>query len=142
MEKCICILEPNGDNGLEGYNLNWEYRYESREKDKNGKPYFRVYIDEEDSYDTCGVNTFYKYFKHKSKEQLSLETLMIPYLLTKDDDFIMKVYNHYILDRQVEHYVTDDMLVLKITEHMESHLGGEWRKRWIYVGAGYIGIRL
>lgn len=61
-QKCVCIEEPMSDSGLEGYNRKDEYEFEFREKDKNGKPYYRVYHDAE-HYETCGVNTFKKYFK-------------------------------------------------------------------------------
>ena len=141
MEKCICILEPNGDHGLEGYNLNWEYRYEHLEKDKNGNPYYRVYIDEEDSYDTCGVNTFHKYFKPQSKEQLSLETYMVKYILIQDP-LMMGIYD-IIKKGKVNYTLEDNYLTVDLTNAISDFLRSQkLSANWHYAGAGNIGIRL
>jgi len=59
---CLCVLEPAGHCGLEGFNIKSTYRYERRPKDKNGRPYYRVYHSD-DYYETCGPNIFKKYFK-------------------------------------------------------------------------------
>lgn len=62
LSYCTCINEPMGANGLEGFVRNEKYRFEYREKDKNGKPYYRVYHDST-YYETCGVDTFKKFFQ-------------------------------------------------------------------------------
>jgi hypothetical protein len=60
--KCICIYEPRGDHGLEGYQLNDTYLFQIC-YDKKGK-YYRVFPTEEtDYYETCGPIIFKKYFK-------------------------------------------------------------------------------
>ena len=64
---CICISSPMGRNGLESYDQGETYRYERREKDKNGRPYYRVYPDKNSNYyETCGVMIFKKFFKHQN----------------------------------------------------------------------------
>jgi hypothetical protein len=61
--KCICIYEPRGDHGLEGYQLNDTYLFQIC-YDKKGKKYYRVFPTEEtDYYETCGPIIFKKYFK-------------------------------------------------------------------------------
>jgi len=58
---CICIREPRGDHGLEGYSIGERYRFQRCENDKS---YYRVYPnDETDYYETCSVGVFKKYFK-------------------------------------------------------------------------------
>ena len=59
--QCICVSEPRADASLEGFNYRETYKYEYMEKDKDGNPYYRVYHST-DYYETCGVNTFKKYF--------------------------------------------------------------------------------
>jgi len=54
---CLCIYEPNGDGGLEGYNLKQEYGFKHMSRDKKGQPYYR-----DSYYETCGPGTFKKYF--------------------------------------------------------------------------------
>lgn len=63
--KCICFFEPRGNNGLEGYCLNQTYKYEFIAKDKNGKPYYRIYpdVDFKEYYEVCGPTVFKRYFK-------------------------------------------------------------------------------
>jgi hypothetical protein len=58
---CVCIDEPNGDSGLEGFNRNDRYKYQLK-TDAKGKYYYKIYHDDEYS-ETCGVNTFKKYFE-------------------------------------------------------------------------------
>lgn len=61
-----CLMEPRGDNGLEGYQLNSDYPYEYVDKDKYGKPFYRVFPDKRDTpdyYETCGPKAFHQYFK-------------------------------------------------------------------------------
>jgi hypothetical protein len=65
---CECIAEPMGESGLEGYNEGDWYIYEHMSEDKNKKPYYRIYNNGEYGillgyYETCGVNTFKKFFK-------------------------------------------------------------------------------
>lgn len=58
---CICVESPMSDSGLEGFNEKEEYKYQLK-IDKKGKDYYKIYHDE-DYAQTCGVNTFKKYFK-------------------------------------------------------------------------------
>lgn len=62
-----CVFEPRGDNGLEGYQLGDKYCYQAMDKDKNGKPYYRVYPESSNGfgtyYETCGPTIFAQYFK-------------------------------------------------------------------------------
>lgn len=63
LKDCICIEAPMGANGLEGYVEKEMYKYQRMEKDRKGEPYYRIYFpDDLLNYDTCGVNTFKKYF--------------------------------------------------------------------------------
>lgn len=65
LKDCICLEAPMGSNGLEGYVPKEKYKYQRMEKDRNGEPYYRIYFpDDLTSYETCGVNTFKKYFCH------------------------------------------------------------------------------
>jgi len=62
MHYCLCIYEPRGDNGLEGFLLNSIYKYEKK-KDSQGF-YYRIFpIFGYDYYETCGPNVFKKHFK-------------------------------------------------------------------------------
>ena len=66
---CRCIYEPRGENGLEGYLCGEKYRYEYRERDRDGKPYYRVYpVFLNNYYETCGTKVFSRYFKKIFKE--------------------------------------------------------------------------
>jgi hypothetical protein len=59
-----CILEPRGDSGLEGYNLGDTYHYQLMPKDKDGKPYARVWpVSGDFYYETCSVSSFNKFFE-------------------------------------------------------------------------------
>ena len=40
--KCICVYEPRGDYGLEGYQLGDEHPYQLK-KSKDGKKYYKVF---------------------------------------------------------------------------------------------------
>lgn len=63
-KKCICIYEPRGQCGLEGYAKGDQYRYEFFLKDVSGRPYYRVYPVENDNYyETCSVATFTRFFQ-------------------------------------------------------------------------------
>ena len=65
-QLCQCIYEPRGSNGLEGYNRDYYYLCEYKDKDKNGRPYYRVYPEyrpDDIYYETCGTGTFKKFFK-------------------------------------------------------------------------------
>lgn len=57
--KCVCIFEPRGCNGLEGYSKGDTYRFE------DCGDYFRVWpVDDElNYYETCGPTVFRSYFK-------------------------------------------------------------------------------
>jgi hypothetical protein len=59
---CKCIAEPSGEGGLEGFNINDDYDYEFMDRDKNDRPYYRLYL-QEDYYETCGKGTFNKFFE-------------------------------------------------------------------------------
>lgn len=66
--KAVCTYAPMGNNGLEGYQEGLAYRFQYMDKDKNGKPYYRVYPSDDSNgcghyYETCGPNTFHDYFK-------------------------------------------------------------------------------
>lgn len=63
IKDCICIEAPMGYNGLEGYLEKEKYKYEFKEKDWRGQPYYRIYFpDDLKSYETCGVETFKRFF--------------------------------------------------------------------------------
>jgi len=59
-----CIFEPRGDNGLEGYQLNDEYKYQLMVQNLPSGPakYYRIYLSD-DYYETCGRYVFGCYFK-------------------------------------------------------------------------------
>lgn len=60
----VCIREPRGDHGLEGYMRGDEYRYERRPADKRGKPYVRIWlVSDDERYDTCGPVEFARHFQ-------------------------------------------------------------------------------
>lgn len=66
LHLCQCIIAPMARNGLEGYDRDEHYFCEYKEKDKNSKPYYRVYpaYDPDNIYyETCGPNIFKKFFK-------------------------------------------------------------------------------
>lgn len=63
---CTCIEEPRGRNGLEGFTRGLKYRAVFREKDKLGRPYFRVYLSET-YYETCSVRTFRIFFEQEDE---------------------------------------------------------------------------
>ena len=61
---CLCEISPMARNGLEGYDKGCTYLYEYLDKDKNGKPYYRVFPEQGSRYyETCGVSTFKYFFK-------------------------------------------------------------------------------
>jgi hypothetical protein len=63
--NAVCILEPRGDYGLEGYSLGETYRFEHRKTGAtDGKPYYRVWpTDNDEYYETCSPSAFLKHFK-------------------------------------------------------------------------------
>lgn len=64
-----CILEPRGESGLEGYSKGGQYEYEYRERDGNGRPYYRVWpLAGDDCYETCSVHTFKRFFSLDANE--------------------------------------------------------------------------
>lgn len=65
LQLCVCIKEPMGRCGLEGYVKGNTYFFEYKEKDKKGRPYIRVYPDcaNDNYYETCGTGTFEEHFK-------------------------------------------------------------------------------
>lgn len=60
-----CIEEPQGYSGLEGYQKKRLYRAQFMLKDKDNKPYYRMFPDTAypDYYETCSVQTFHKFFE-------------------------------------------------------------------------------
>ncbi len=62
LKTCICTEAPMGAGGLEGYNAKEKYKYQYLEKDRNGRPYYRVYHSY-DYYETCGTTMFKSHFK-------------------------------------------------------------------------------
>jgi len=70
---CVCKDEPLGVSGLEGFNSGEEYKYQLK-TDTKGKNYYKIYHDDEYS-QTCGVNTFKKYFTIKSYNE-SFKTIV------------------------------------------------------------------
>ena len=63
--KAICVNEPRGNHGLEGYQRNEVYIVHYYKKEQ--ETYYRVFPDsEDDSYsERVGAGTFNKYFKVK-----------------------------------------------------------------------------
>ncbi len=62
----ICIKEPRGECGLEGYNKGDTYKFELCDKDKHGKKYVRVFLPNYGNgraYETCGPGEFKKFFE-------------------------------------------------------------------------------
>jgi hypothetical protein len=59
---CTCKVAPMGNDGLEGFIENDEYKYEYIFIKNKG--YYRIYL-EEDYYETCGPNIFKRYFTIK-----------------------------------------------------------------------------
>jgi hypothetical protein len=61
-KRAICIDEPRGRGGLEGYSLDEKYFYE-RVEPADKPPYYRVWPVAEDAYyETCSPQTFNRYF--------------------------------------------------------------------------------
>lgn len=62
--RCVCIFEPRGSNGLEGFSLGREYDFQLMQKE-NKKKYYRVFPSDIYStyYEVCKPKTFKKYFK-------------------------------------------------------------------------------
>ena len=58
-EVCKCIREPRGENGLEGFEINETYIFIEH---NNIHRVYLVYLDIK-YYETCGKNTFNKFFK-------------------------------------------------------------------------------
>lgn len=56
LKQCICIYEPRGDYGLEGFELKTVYNCERMNN------YYRIYL-QNDYYETCSIKVFNKYFK-------------------------------------------------------------------------------
>lgn len=66
---CICIYEPRGSNGLEGYMLNCEYKFQRVESIKRNEIYYRVFPTTIPYaplyYETCSQMIWKKYFVKK-----------------------------------------------------------------------------
>ena len=65
--KAVCIFEPRGDHGLEGYQAGDCYQAERVAKnEKHKQDYYRVWPAETtwpNYYETCSVGVFNKYFE-------------------------------------------------------------------------------
>lgn len=67
----ICVTEPRGDNGLEGYQRGEEYRAQLCQHNSGGPlarggKYYRVYPETASRYyETCSVAAFNRFFKLK-----------------------------------------------------------------------------
>lgn len=59
-----CIYEPRGDHGLEGFALNKSYKYIfiPGNKSRNGKPFYKIYLGEDD-FEVVPKPILSKYFK-------------------------------------------------------------------------------
>jgi len=58
----ICILEPRGQGGLEGYCLDEKYQYERMEP-ADKPPYYRVWpVADTEYYETCSPQKFNRFF--------------------------------------------------------------------------------
>ena len=58
----VCILEPRGESGLEGYTKGDEYHFEKM-KTERGAEYYRVYPNpNSDYYEMCGAYKFVHFF--------------------------------------------------------------------------------
>lgn len=64
---CVCVCEPRGDKGLEGYQLNDKYPYQLMYDTVKDVRYYRVYPVPEgkhsEYYETCGIKVFARYFE-------------------------------------------------------------------------------
>lgn len=66
--SCLCINEPKGHAGLEGYIAGDFYHFEHMSRDRYGKPYYRVYPTGPGYYETCSEQTFAKHFEESHNE--------------------------------------------------------------------------
>lgn len=66
MKPVICIKEPRGDHGLEGYQMNETYQAEGPLFNKLGREYMRVY-QAPDYYETCTMGVFREHFQEVTK---------------------------------------------------------------------------
>lgn len=65
----ICINEPRGDYGLEGYQRGESYRCEMVEPAYPVPRYYRIYPAKSDDYYECAIpRSFTKYFRVEEKE--------------------------------------------------------------------------
>lgn len=61
--KAICMYEPRGEKGLEGYQLGESYDCEQC-IGKDGRAYYRVWpVSGDMYYETCSVSTFNRFFE-------------------------------------------------------------------------------
>lgn len=61
--RAVCIYEPRGDNGLEGFQLNDVHRYVKVHNTCKDSYYYRVFPERTGYYETCGPIVFSRYFK-------------------------------------------------------------------------------
>ncbi|HHF3053150.1 TPA: hypothetical protein ACPJ1H_003965 [Vibrio alginolyticus] len=61
----VCVFEPRGEKGLEGYQLGEQYAYRKMKSVTPGQPpYYRVFPTfDSDYYETCSTRTFNRFFK-------------------------------------------------------------------------------
>jgi hypothetical protein len=64
IQLCRCIEEPRGRHGLEGYVLDETYFCERFKTDMEGKPYWRIWPDKDNTryYEICGPLVFKRFF--------------------------------------------------------------------------------
>ena len=62
--SCVCIAEPRGDNGLEGFTKDSNYHFELINQGGGKRSFYCIFPASDTNYfETCGPNTFKKYFK-------------------------------------------------------------------------------
>ena len=77
-KDCLCVNEPMGSGGLEGYVRGEKYKCQRLEKDNKGNPYYRVFFpDDLTTYETCGVGTFKQHFKIVKEVELNNQKLYV-----------------------------------------------------------------
>jgi len=116
LPKAVCVIEPMGENGLEGYVRGVEYRYEFL-KTKLGKDYYRVYHDAS-YYETCGPNKFKKFFK-KLETPLNemrggkAENLTVYDIADKFGIHVSLINKQVVMGKKVEKEHTDSDTIAK-----------------------------
>lgn len=132
---CICIQEPRGRAGLEGYNLGSTYKCEHMTS-PDKKPYYRVYPEPRESgyYEICGPNVFKEHFKvqkQSPKGGVTMPTIRI-YNIDYDTDGDIDLANDLPKILTLEADTTDEDAIEAIASDYISdttgfcHFGFEW----------------